>query len=67
MESHFDTMKKDTAKEIGALKEHDETQSKYHWKLGVIVTVACMALAIVLRVGTVQELIVALFDWLTGK
>lgn len=67
METHFDTMKKDTAKEIGALKEHDETQSKYHWKLGVIVTVACMALAIVLRVGTVQELLIALFDWLTGK
>jgi len=58
-------LKKNVAKEVNALKEHDDVQSKYHWKLGVIVTVVGMALAIVLRVGSVQELITALFEWLS--
>lgn len=59
------TLKKNVAKELNALKEHDDVQSKYHWKLGVIVTVVGMALALVLRVGSVQELITSLFDWLS--
>ncbi len=67
VESNVDKLKESVAKEVSTLKKNDDVQNKYHWKLGVIVTVGGGALALLVRVGSVQELLTALFEWLSGK
>lgn len=64
--SNVDTLKTSVSKEISTMKKVHDSHSKFHWKLGVVATVGAIVFGYVVRMGSVQDLLTALFEWL-GK